>query len=726
LTEFAALLWSPTHDWRNIRPKYEAREKKMPIAAHTPNYHTAEERLRVFRNAAALLASSLEFEETLAHVIAACLPALGDFGFFDVVTEEGVRRTSAAFEDAETEAILRPTQWVRQKHSDMNLCALSTGCRALHAQIDDAWYRQAAVNEQHLALLRKLAFHSMITVPMRYRGELLGALTLFMGKSQRRFSEADIDFAGELVLLAAPVVVNVRLLEKQRRAEAALRASEERLRLATDASGIGIWDWDVQHNQVTWTDRVYELHGLEPGSFGGRVEDFMALVHPEDSPKVQRRIDEALHGSDKYAAEFRILRPDGSIRWLVTHGHLHRNSQGKVVRMVGATIDVTDHVELLAAERAAKAEAQSASRAKDEFLAILGHELRNPLAPIVTALQLMELRGDVTTRYEQAVIARQVDHLSCLVDDLLDISRISQGKVQLKLERIDVRAAIEKAIELASPLLEKHALAFDVALPPEPVHVLGDAVRLSQVFGNLLSNAAKFTPEQGHVRLEAKVEGNEIAITVRDTGIGIAPELLPHVFDLFVQGPQRIDRQAGGLGLGLTIAKTLLSLHGGHISVQSAGPGTGSCFEVRLPLTVQATLPLEPSETPPVPASHARILIVDDNVDAGETIAALLSASGCEVQFAPDGETALRLAPRFMPEVAIIDIGLPDMDGHELARRLKAAPHLRHMRLIALSGYGYRPANTRNPSDFDRRLVKPVRSKELFAAIGELTVTNTL
>ena len=696
----------------------------MPIAAHTPNHHTAEEKLQVFRNAAALLASSLEFEETLAHVIAACLPALGDFGFFDVVTEEGVRRTAAAYEDAETEAILRPTQWVRQDHIDMNLCALSTGRCALHAQIDDAWYRRAALNEQHLALLRKFAFHSMITVPMRYRGELLGALTLFMGKSQRRFSEADLDFAEELALLAAPVVVNVSLLEKQRRAEVALRVSEERLRLATDAGGIGIWDWNVQHNQVTWTDRVYEQHGVEPGSFGGRVEDFMALVHPEDAPEVQRCIDEALQGSDRYAAEFRIIKPDGSIRWLTTHGHLYRDFRGKAVRMVGATIDVTNRVELLAAERAAKAEAQSASRAKDEFLAILGHELRNPLAPIVTALQLMELRGDSTTSYEQAVIARQVDHLSRLVDDLLDISRISQGKVRLKLERIDVRAAIEKAIELASPLLEKHALAFDVTLPSEPVHVLGDAVRLSQVFGNLLSNAAKFTPEQGHVRLEAKVEGNEIAIAVRDTGIGIAPELLPHVFGLFVQGPQRIDRQAGGLGLGLTIAKTLLSLHGGHISVQSAGPGTGSCFEVRLPLAVQATLPFEPSETPPVPASHARILIVDDNVDAGETIAALLSANGCEVQFAPDGETALRLAPRFMPEMAIIDIGLPDMDGYELARRLKAAPHLAHMRLIALSGYGYRPANARNPDNFDRRLVKPVRSKELFAVISELTATG--
>ena len=329
--------------------------------------HNAEEKMRVFRDAATLLASTLEFDETLAHVIDACLPALGDFGFFDVVTANGVRRTARAFRDPDTDAILKPTQWTPQVRSDMNLCALSTGRAALHADIDDAWYRQVATSDGHLAVLRQLAFRSMITVPLRYRGELLGALTLFMARSGRRFDEVDLAFAEELAMLAAPVVVNVRLLEKQRLAEAALRTSEEQLRLATHASGIGIWDWNVEGNQVTWTDRVYELYGLAPGDFGGRIEDFAALVHPDDLPHVQHCIDKAMHGGDVYAAEFRIVRPDGQARWLATCAHLYRDAAGRVRRMVGATQDVTDRINLLAAERAARDEAESANRAKDAF-----------------------------------------------------------------------------------------------------------------------------------------------------------------------------------------------------------------------------------------------------------------------------------------------------------------------------------------------------------------------
>jgi PAS domain S-box-containing protein len=524
-----------------------------------------------------------------------------------------------------------------------------------------------------------------------------------------------------MAMLAAPVVVNVGLLEKQRAAEAALRASEERLRLAVDAGGIGIWDWNVPANKVTWTDRVYELHGLAHGDFGGRVEDFSALIHPDDQRQVQDLIGQALRESDSYTAEFRTIRPDGQIRWLATRAHLYRDAQGRVLRMVGATHDVTDRVQLLAAERAAKAEAESASRAKDAFLAMLGHELRNPLAPIVTALQLMELRGDTATRYEQSVIARQVDHLSRLVDDLLDISRIAQGKVELRMERLDLRSVLEKAMELALPLLEKNALAVDVALPPMPIHVTGDAVRLTQVFGNLLSNAAKFTQEHGHIQLSAGMAGGEAVVAVEDNGAGIAPDLLPHVFDLFVQAPQRIDRRAGGLGLGLTIARTLTELHGGTISACSEGEGKGSRFEVRLPLAGDELARPASSEEETAARTFARVLVVDDNVDAGETVATLLEASGCEVRFAPDGETALRMVSRFKPDVAILDIGLPGMDGYQLAGRLRKDASLAGIRLIALSGYGCDSRREQEAgAGFDCRLVKPVRSKELLATIRDL------
>jgi PAS domain S-box-containing protein len=689
----------------------------MPMP--TPIQDRLAEKLKVYRHAVELLASSLEFEETLAHTISACLPAVGDFGFFDVIVEDGVRRTARAYLDEELEAILRPTQWIRQERSDLNLCALSTGQAAYHPDIDDAWYQTVAANAGHLALLRQLAFRSMISVPMRYRGELVGSLTLFMAKSGRRHSQDDLELATEIAMLAAPTVINVRLLERQRRSEAALRASEERLRIAADAGGIGIWDWNIAEDKITWSDRVYAMHGLQPGSFGGTVKDFAARIHPEDTENVRSRINAALAGGDGYTAEFRTVRPDGAIRWISSHAHLDRDEAGKAVRMVGATMDITERMELLAAERAAKAEAMAASRAKDEFLAILGHELRNPLAPIVTALQLMELRGDRSTTYEQGVIRRQVNHLSRLVDDLLDIARISQGKVELRTERIDLAEVLDKAIEVAAPLLEKNGIHFEAFLPALPVAIQGDPVRLAQVFGNLLGNAAKFTPKGGRVSVELTVDQGLARVRVTDTGIGIAPELLPQVFDLFVQGPQRIDREAGGLGLGLMIAKTLVAMHGGHIHVDSAGKDQGSVFEVSLPLAVALIDDGVPAidELPKI--SGARILVVDDNLDAGETISELLRSEGCEVRFAPDGATALAIAADFVPDMAILDIGLPDMDGFELGRRLKALPPLHATGFIALSGYGARPGDELS-FDFGSRLVKPVRSRDLLAALVSL------
>jgi PAS domain S-box-containing protein len=692
----------------------------IPDTAHD----RLNEKLKVYRHAVELLASSLEFDETLAHTIAACLPALGDFGFFDVVVDEGVRRTARAHLDEELEAALRLTQWIRQERSDMNLCALSTARAAFHPDIDDAWYRAVAANDEHLAVLRQLAFHSMISVPMRYRGELVGSLTLFMASSGRRHTREDLELANEIAMVAAPTVVNVRLLEKQRRSEAALRASEERLRIATAAGGIGIWDWNIAQNQLSWADQAYALRGMEPGTIGGAIDDFAALVHPDDIAVLQERMSAALEAGDVFNAEFRIIHTDGSIHWLSTQAHLDRDHTGKPVRMVGATTDITERMELLAAERASKAEALAASRAKDEFLAILGHELRNPLAPIVTALQLMEMRGDRTTIYEQGVIRRQVNHLSRLVDDLLDIARISQGKVELRTERLDLAEVLDKATEAVAPLLEKNGIRFETALPEQPVIVLGDPVRLAQVLSNLLGNASKFTPRGGAVRTELLVEHGQARIRIADTGTGIAPELLPHVFDLFVQGPQRIDRESGGLGLGLTISKTLIAMHGGTIRADSAGKDQGSMFEIFLPIATAAVIEGPAMLDKPPVIKGARVLVVDDNLDAGETISELLQSEGCEVRFAPDGATALAIAAEFVPDMAILDIGLPDMNGYELGQRLKQMPALHATNFIALSGYGARPGDEESFA-FNVRLVKPVRSRDLLEALASFHVPVT-
>jgi PAS domain S-box-containing protein len=685
--------------------------------------------------------------------------------------------------------------------------------------------------------------------------------------------------------------------------------SAEQLRLAVDAGQLGIWDWDVVADRMTWSDRVYALHGLAPGEFGGRLGDFVALVHPDDRARLSTQIDEALHGEAPYAAEFRVSLRDGRLRWLATRARVVRDASGRPIRMVGTTVDVTERVTLLAAERAARAAAEQAgrrleilamagtvlsgslepqatleeiaslmvpdiadwcrvdlldangvlqralahhsdpakaragmalvkslraapttpgsmgwavetglshlarfdagndadeprdrdllefaraigmrayfvvplvargrtlgalavlqaesnrgftqddcalvaeiahraalaldnarlymeadqarraaeqaSRAKDEFLAMLGHELRNPLAPIVTALHLMSMRGDTATEGERRIIERQVAHLSRLVDDLLDVSRITGGKIQLQREVLDVAGVVDKALELAHPLLEKRMHGVEVDLPDSPVYVAGDAVRLAQVLSNLLTNAAKFTPWDGRIAVRVVAATDSVEIAVEDTGRGIEPALLPNVFDLFVQGAQPIDRQSGGLGLGLAIVKTLVQMHGGTVLAHSDGEQRGSRFVVRLPRCA-APEAVGAAASPAAAAAkgRGRVLVVDDNVDAADTLAVLLEAAGYNVRTAVDGVRALRTLDTFTPDVAILDIGLPGMDGYELARRFRAEPRAARTRLVALTGYGRDPDRHRAlDGGFDEHLVKPVSADRLLDVLGGL------
>lgn len=694
-----------------------------------------DERLHLLSRCAVQLASSEDFAKTIVETIGACLPAIGDFGFFDVVDGEIVRRSVGAYEDPQTESLLAPTQWMRQERTDMNLCALSTGEAAYHPDTDDAWYMKIAANEQHLALLRQLAFGSMISVPMRFRGELLGAFTLFMGKSGRRHVEPDIDVASELAAIAAPIVFNARLLKDKLAAEDALRKSEERLRLAVKAGKLATWEWDIVEDRVTWSDEVYEHHGLVPGSFGGRAADFAALIHPNDQPEVMERLERALQGQAPYSAEYRPVRPDGAPRWLATRGDIYRDGSGRPVRMVGAAFDVTERHDLLDAQRAALAEAEaarreaeaargeaeSANRAKDQFLAMLGHELRNPLAPIAASLHLMKARGDGQLSKERGIIERQVAHLNRLVDDLLDVSRVMQGKFHLEFERVDLAEVVELAIEQCKPLLERRLIELSVGLPPEPLPVLADRTRLCQVICNVLSNAVKFTPEHGKIRISADRNDEWIEIKVADNGIGIPPELLPKVFDLFTQGPQELDRKQGGLGLGLPLAMSLMRMHGGSLAAHSDGEGEGSTFSIRTPLAgVDAGLPI-PGNVQDSSVTPLEVLVVDDNVDAAESLQLLLETAGCTSRVAVCAEDALAMLQEFMPQVALLDIGLPRIDGYQLAQRMKADRRTRDIRLIAVTGYGTDADRKRAlAAGFDDHLVKPVGPSVLFEALNKI------
>ena len=372
--------------------------------------------------------------------------------------------------------------------------------------------------------------------------------------------------------------------------------------------------------------------------------------------------------------------------------------------------------------RESEERARQADRRKDEFLAMLSHELRNPLAPISTALELMKMNGETGAAREREIIERQVGHLIGLVDDLLDVSRITRGKIQLRREPLEIAPVVASAVEMVSPLLEQRAHSLRVELPSRPLRVYADRIRLGQVIANLLHNAAKYTEPGGRVTIAATEDADSVRVAVSDTGIGIAPELLPSLFDLFTQGERSIDRSQGGLGLGLTLVRSLVRLHGGQVEARSEGPGRGSTFEITLPRLTADQAAHVPRPTP-YPAAQARgrgrrVLVVDDNQDAADLIAEALRTVGFEVAVAHDGPSALEAAARLHPEVALLDIGLPLMDGYEVARHLRQQEN-GGIQLIAITGYGQDSDRARTRElGFAHHFVKPVDLQTLLASLG--------
>ena len=391
-----------------------------------------------------------------------------------------------------------------------------------------------------------------------------------------------------------------------------------------------------------------------------------------------------------------------------------KDARGRTEGVLVHAVEVTGMVVARRSLDGARRAAESANRAKDEFLAMLGHELRNPLAPILTALQLMTMRGDTGAERERSVIERQVRHVVRLVDDLLDVSRIARGKIELKREYVDLSAIVNKAIEVTSPLIEQKYHTLEIDVPPG-LAVDGDPTRLQQILFNLLNNAAKYTEPRGRIAITAARNGPAIEVRVRDSGIGIDAAMLPNVFELFVQERQALDRSQGGLGLGLAIVRNLVELHGGRVAVSSAGRGQGAEFLVSLPAAL-APPPVRPALPAPAPRASAtvplRVLVVDDNEDAASFLAEALRLEGFETRTAADGPAALRAADAFAPHVALLDLGLPVMDGYELAehlRRSASAPIL-----IAVSGYGSKGDQERSEaSGFATHMVKPVDIEEL-------------
>ncbi len=533
------------------------------------------------------------------------------------------------------------------------------------------------------------------------------------------------------------VIVHDNCTER-RLAEEALRQSEERFRALFDRGPIAIYACDATGAALEFNPCAVQLWGREPkrGDSDERFSGSHKLYRPDGTfvPRAQSPMAAVLSGDNAglYDEEFIIERPDGSRISIISNTVSLKNEQGKITGGMCCFYDISERKRL---EREALKQSQALAdldRRKDEFLAMLSHELRNPLAAMSNAVHLLRLQkeeGPILTQ-ARSIIERQVGQLTNLVDDLLEVSRINTGRVRLRQEPVSVGGIVERAVETAQPMMAQRGHQLDVLLPPQAVFLHADAARLEQVLVNLLTNAAKYTDKGGRIWLsveaadaaEAAANGKAavpmVVIKVRDTGMGIAPELLPHIFDLFTQADRSLDRSQGGLGIGLCLVQRLVELHGGTVEAHSV-LGQGSEFVVRLPV-VQPTLPtvsrpvLDNASPPAIAAKGCRVLVVDDNVDAAQGMARLLEITGHEFRLAYDGPSALEAVMDYQPDVVLLDIGLPGLDGFEVAQRIRQQAALGNIVLVALTGYG-QDADRRLAKDagFDYHLVKPASFSQI-------------
>jgi two-component system CheB/CheR fusion protein len=514
-----------------------------------------------------------------------------------------------------------------------------------------------------------------------------------------------------------------RMLE-QTRLERALRHSEERYRRVLTTANEGIWLLDSD-SRITYVNaRMAELLGYAPGELIGRHSwEFAA---PEDRPRFDELFERRRNGLFDQV-DLRFRHRDGRDLWLILAGRPIQDERGAFQGALDMFTDVTDRKRAEDEVRRLNAELegrvvelqnllgrlQDTDRRKDEFLAMLGHELRNPLAAITNAVQVLRLIGSSEPRLSWArdVIQRQAESLARMLDDLLDISRIDRGAVTLHMERVELAVIVAQALETCRHAVDAKHQRLHVRLLPDPVLLDADITRLTQVIANLLSNATKFTPDGGEIWLDVEREDDHVRVRVRDTGIGIEAPMLPRVFDLFAQADQSHGRSFGGLGVGLTLVERLVTLHRGTVDAHSAGLNQGSTFEVRLPVATGTPAP-RAKAAPTRRRSKGgplRVLVVDDDADVGEGTTKLLELLGNQAGMVTNGRAALEAVAMDTPDVVLIDIGMPEMDGYELVRRLRAEPGGSALVLIAVTGYGQPEDRKRTrEAGFDAHLVKPV------------------
>ena len=562
-----------------------------------------------------------------------------------------------------------------------------------NASLIDRWYGFEGVG-------------AAVSAPLLLRGNLVASLAV-VHDSPRNWTAPEIELTRRVAEIVWPA------LEKAR-SDHALAISEQRLRLAQAVAQIGSWELNPDAGIVHFSAECYDLFGLKEHPQVELLQLWMSLIDARDRNALRDLID-GCNRSGTAEAEFRYRHPVRGLRWIHCRAGLIDEGVPKLI--VGISLDVTER-------RKAEEALKDVNQRKDEFLAMLAHELRNPLAPIRNAAPILRAHstGQPELEWARTIIERQTRHLMRLVDDLLDVSRMVRGKIVLRKSNVEMSELIQHAVDTSQPIIRARRHQLHVNIPKRPLALEGDLTRLAQAVSNLLNNAAKYTDEGGHIWLDVWTEKPQVLLRVRDTGPGISPTLLPHVFDLFTQAERTLDRSQGGLGVGLTLVKLLVEMHGGSVEARNVDSGHGAEFIVRLPANrPDIAEPLAIAASGPAQATRAqakqepmRILVVDDNVDAADSIALLLSIDGFEARSVHGATAALDAVPSFKPDVVLLDIGLPVMDGYEVAQRLRSRVPRQDMRIVALSGYG-QPADRERAvqAGFDDYLVKPVEPSVL-------------
>jgi PAS domain S-box-containing protein len=500
----------------------------------------------------------------------------------------------------------------------------------------------------------------------------------------------------------------------RKQAELALRESEGKFRALASHAPVGIFQTGRNGENVFVNESWCAMAGLTPEE--ARGDAWTTAIHPEDRQRILAGWKAATEAGRESEARFRFLRPDGTVTWIQGTAVPLCNDAGELVGYIGTVADITAHKRF-------EEELREADRRKDEFLALLAHELRNPLAPIRTGLELMRLAGDDRRVAEEVrtMMERQTQQMVRLIDDLLDVNRITRGAIELRRAPVELSLIIDNAVDTARPAIDEAGHRLKVLLPPQPILLDADATRLAQAVSNLLNNAAKYMPRGGDIVLSAERQESNVVISVADTGIGIPAEMLDRIFDMFTQVDRSIERSQGGLGIGLTLVKRLVELHGGTVEAHSAGPGKGSEFAIRLPiLRRSASAVCVNDEGGQLPAGRRRVLVVDDNENGANVLGMLLTALGNEVRSCYDGLTAIDIASEFHPDIILLDLGMPKFNGFDTAIRIRQEPWGKDIVLAALSGWGQDEDKRRTrQAGFDYHFVKPIEPAALRRLLAE-------